>query len=112
MNVVLADMSVGVLGDLDRLSHWTSTAAALGGGRVFNFSLSEARAQAWSAAERLYTLDDQAQRDYLADLDELVSVLAYLITRPPIPVAVFAFFARFLEQHDPKLVTAGLLGAP
>ena len=105
-------MSVGVLGELDRLSYWTSTAAALGGGRAFNFSLSEARAQAWNAAERLYALDDQAQRDYLADLDELVSVLAYLITRPPIPVAVFAFFARFLEQHDPKLVTAGLLGAP
>ena len=39
-------------------------------------------------------------------------MLAYLITRPPIPVAVFAFVARFLEQRDPKLVTVGLLGAP
>jgi Family of unknown function (DUF5995) len=112
VNDVLAEMSVGVLGELDRLSHWTSTVAALGGGRAFNFSLREARAQAWSAAERLYALDDRHQREYLADLDELVSVLAYLITRPPIPVAVLAFFARFLEQHDPKLVTAGLLSAP
>ena len=112
MNDVLAQMSGGVLGELDRLSHWTSTAAALGGGRAFNFSLREARAQAWSAAERLYALDEEQRREYLADLDELVSVLAYLITRPPIPVAVFAFLARFLEQHDPKLVTAGLLGAP
>ena len=35
------------------------------------------------------------QREYVAELDELVSVLAYLITRPPIPVAVFAFFSAF-----------------
>ena len=32
VNDVLADMSVGVLRELDRLSHWTSTVAALGGG--------------------------------------------------------------------------------
>ena len=112
VNDVLARVSVGVLGELDRLSHWTSAVAALGGGRAFNFSLRTARAQAWSAAERLYALDDLQQREYVTDLDELVSVLAYLITRPPIPVAVFAFFARFLEQRDPKLVIVGLLGAP
>ena len=110
VNDVLAEVSVGVLGELDRLSHWTSMIAGLGGGRVFNFSLRAARAQAWSAAERLYALDDHQQREYVAELDELVSVLAYLITRPPIPVAVLVFFARFLEQRDPKLVTAGLLG--
>jgi hypothetical protein len=110
VNDVLARMSVGVLGELDLLSHWTSMAAALGGGRAFNFSLRTARAQAWSAAERLHGLDDDQQHEYLDQLDELVAVLAYLITRPPIPVAVFAFFARFLEQHDPKRVTAGLLG--
>ncbi len=111
VNDVLAEVSVGVVGELDRLSHWTSMVAGLGGGRAFNFSLRAARAQAWSAAERLYALDDHQQREYVAELDESVSVLAYLITRPPIPVAVFAFFARFLEQRDPKLVTAGLLGA-
>ncbi len=112
VNDVLAEVSVGVLGELDRLSHWTSMVAALGGGRAFNFSLRAARAQAWSASEQLYALDDHQQHEYVAELDELVSVLAYLITRPPIPVAVFAFFARFLEQRDPTLVTAGLLGAP
>ena len=112
VNDVLGEVSVGVLGDLDRLSHWTNMVAAVGGGRAFNFSLRAARAQAWSAAERLYALDDQQQREYGAELDELVSVLAYLITRPPIPVAVFAFFARLLEQRDPLLVTAGLLGTP
>jgi Family of unknown function (DUF5995) len=112
VNDVLAEVSVGVLSDLDRLSHWTSAVAALGGGRAFNFSLRTARAQAWSAAERLYALDDDEQRAYIAELDELVSVLAYLITRPPIPVAVFAFLARFLEQRDPTLVISGLLGAP
>ena len=39
VNDVLAGVSVGVLGDLDRLSHWTNMVAAVGGGRVFNFSL-------------------------------------------------------------------------
>jgi Family of unknown function (DUF5995) len=112
VNDVLAKVSVGVLAELDVLSHWTSTVAALGGGRAFNFSLRRARAEAWSSAERLHALDDRQQRPYLADLDELVSVLAYLITRPPIPVAVFAFFARLLEQHDPKRVITGLLGMP
>jgi hypothetical protein len=112
VNDVLAKVSVGVLAELDLLSHWTSVVAALGGGRAFNFSLREARAQAWSSAERLHALDDHQQRDYVADLDELVSVLAYLITRPPIPVAVFAFLARFLEQHDPRRVITGLLGTP
>ena len=91
VNDVLAEVSVGVLSELDRLSHWTSTVAALGGGRAFNFSLRGACAQAWSAAERMYALGDSERRQYVADLDELVSVLAYLITRPPIPVAVFAF---------------------
>ena len=112
VNDVLASVSVGVLDDLDRLSHWTSMVAALGGGRAFNFSLRVARARAWDAAERLYALDEHQQRDYLAELDELVSVLAYLITRPPIPVAVFAFVARLLEQRDPKRVITGLLGTP
>jgi hypothetical protein len=112
VNDVLAKESVAVLAELDLLSHWTSVVAALGGGRAFNFSLQRARAEAWSSAERLHALDDRQQRDYVTDLDELVSVLAYLITRPPIPVAVFAFFARLLEQHDPKRVTAGLLGMP
>jgi hypothetical protein len=72
--------------------------------------LDAARDQAWNAAERLYALDDAEQREYLDELDQLVSVIAYLITRPPLPVAILAFFARFLEQRDPKRVTAGLLG--
>ena len=112
VNDVLGGVSVGVLSDLDRLSHWTNMAAAVGGGQRVQLLLACGARQAWSAAERLYALDDQQQRAYVAELDELVSVLAYLITRPPIPVAVFAFFARLLEQHDPKLVTAGLLGTP
>ena len=62
VNDVLAEVSVGVLDDLDRLSQWTSMVAALGGGRAFNFSLRAARAQAWGAAERLYALDEHQQR--------------------------------------------------
>ncbi len=110
VNDILSATSVGVLRDLDGLSRWTSTVAALGGGRAFNFSLRRARAQAWSAAEHLYALDDAQQRTYVAELDWLVSVLAYLITRPPFPVPLFAALGRRLEQRHPQLVTGALLG--
>jgi hypothetical protein len=110
VNTVLASVSVGVIRDLDRLSRWTAEAVALGGGRAFNFSLHAARAQAWNTAERLYDANDEQARAQVAELDDLVSVIAYLITRPPIVVAVLAWFARRLEQHDPRVVTAALLG--
>jgi hypothetical protein len=110
VNAVLASASVGVMRDLDRVSRWTTEAAALGGGRAFNFSLHAARTQAWNTAERLYTADDERTRAEDSELDELVSVIAYLITRPPLVVAVPAWFARRLEQHYPRAVTAALLG--
>jgi hypothetical protein len=111
VNQILATTSAGVLRDLDRVSRWTNEAVLLGGGRVFNFSLRAARGQAWSAAERLYALDDEHQRVYVAELDGLVSVLAYLITRPPLLAAIFVALARRLEQHDPRVVIAALLGS-
>jgi hypothetical protein len=109
INDLLATMSVDVLGDLGRLSRWTNQVAVLGGGRMFNFSLRAARAQAWSAAERLYVLDDAGRRAYVAELDRLVSVLAYLITRPAFPASVFVAAARRVEEHDPRVVIAALL---
>jgi hypothetical protein len=111
VNQVLATTSVGVLRDLDTVSRWTNEAVALGGGKAFNFSLRAARAQAWDAAERLYALDDQQQRTYVAELDRLVSVLAYLITRPPLPANLFVALARHLEQHNPRAVITALLGS-
>jgi len=110
INDVLAATSVGVLRDLDRVARWTNEVAAVGGGRAFNFSLRVARGRAWRAAERLYALDAGGQRSYLAELDEVVSVLAYLITRPALPVEILARVARRFEQHDPRKVIAALLG--
>ena len=110
VNDVLAATSVGVLKDLDRVSRWVSEAAALGGDRVFRFSLRVARKQAWEAAERLYRLDGQAEQAYVAELDRLVSVLAYLITHPALPGSLLVPVARRLEQHDPYRVVAALLG--
>ena len=109
VNDLLSSISVDVLRDLGRLSRWTSKVAALGGGRMFNFSLRAARTQAWNAAERLYALDDQHQAAYVAELDRLVSVLAYLITRPSFPATLFVATARRLEERDPRIVTAALL---
>jgi hypothetical protein len=110
VNDVLAATSVGVLKDLDRVSRWVSEVAALGGDRVFRFSLRVARDQAWAAAQRLYRLDGPAEQAYVAELDRLVSVLAYLITHPTLPGSLLVPVARCFEQHDPHKVVGALLG--
>ncbi|HEX6311864.1 MAG TPA: DUF5995 family protein, partial [Acidimicrobiia bacterium] len=110
VNDVLAAASVGILRDLDRVSRWANEVAALGGGRAFHFSLRVARRQAWNAAERLFALDAPRRRDDVRELDRLVSVLAYLITRPAFPASVLVSVARRLEEHDPSVVVAALLG--
>lgn len=110
VNDVLATTYTDVLRDLDRVSRWTNEAAAMGGGRLFNFSLRVARNQAWAAAERLYPLDEQASAAYRAELDRLVSVLAYLVTRPTFPLPLLIPVARLLEQRDPRKVVQALLG--
>jgi hypothetical protein len=112
VNAVLAATSVDVIRDLDRVSRWVSELASIGGGRLFNFSLRVARDQAWAAAERMYPLDDDGTREYLAELDRLVSVLAYLIVHPGLPARLAIRVARLLEEHDPIRVTATLLGDP
>jgi hypothetical protein len=98
-----------VLRELNRVSRWTNTVAALGGGKLFNFSLREARAQAWRAGTRLAELDASEQRDYVRELDDLVATLAYLVTRPGFPVSVAVRIARRLETRDPQAVTTALL---
>jgi hypothetical protein len=111
VNDVLAETYIDVLRALDRVTHWTNRAAAAGGGRVFNFSLRVARGQAWSAAERIHALPTERERAaYISELDRLVSVLAYLITRPPLAVRPLVWMARRLETRDPRTVTTALLG--
>ena len=110
VNDVLADAYGQVLRRLDGVSRWASTAAALGGGRLFDFSLRVARDQAWGAAERLYVLDATQRVEYLEDLDRLVGVLAYVVTRPPLPGRLVLPLLRRCEVRDPRRVTAALLG--
>lgn len=110
VNEVLATTSVSVVRDLDRTSRWVSEVVSLGGGRLFNFSLRVAREQAWSAAERMYGLDEHDTRAYVDELDRLVSVLAYLVTHPGVAGRLAVRAARHFEEHDPSVVTATLLG--
>jgi hypothetical protein len=110
VNDVLADAYDVVLGRLDRVARWTSAAASLGGGRAFRFSLTTARRQAWGAAERLFALDPAGRPAYVAELDRLVGVLAYLVTDPHPPVSWLVPLARRLEERDPRAVTRVLLG--
>jgi Family of unknown function (DUF5995) len=112
VNDVLAGSFTAVLRDLDRVERWASEAAALGGGRVFNFSLRVARREAWGSARRLDALDDAGRRGHMEELDRLVTVLAYLITRPVFPLGLLVWLARRFEQRDPRTVTRALLGVP
>lgn len=110
VNDVLADAYDQVVQRLDRVARWTGAAASLGGGRAFRFSLTTARRQAWGAAERLFALDQADRPAYLAELDRLVGVLAYLVTQPYPPVSWLVPLARRFEERDPRLVTRTLLG--
>lgn len=112
INDVLAAVYTDLLRDLDRVSRWTNEAGALGGGRLFNFSLGRARDQAWGTAQRLFPLSSGDRAREVAELDRLTSVLAFLITRPGLPGRLLLRVARRFEERDPKKVTAALLGDP
>jgi hypothetical protein len=110
VNDILVATYGDVMADLGRVSRWTSRAAVLGGGRVFNFSLRAARAQAWRASVRLAAENEAVRRDDLAVLDEMVAALAFLVTRPTRPVRWLVPLLRRLETRDPETVTRALLG--
>jgi hypothetical protein len=110
VNDVLAATYVDVVADLDRVSRWVNRVARLGADRAFNFSLRRARAQAWSAATRIHPLDVAARQRAEAELDRVVPVLAYLITRPPPIVRPLLYLARRLEERDVGTVVTALLG--
>ena len=110
INDILAETQPDVLRDLGRVAGWTQLAVSQGGGRVFNFSLGRARAQAWQTAHRIHRLDDAERVSETAELDRLVSVLAHLITRPSAPAAWLLAIPRWLEDDDPREVTSHLLG--
>jgi Family of unknown function (DUF5995) len=109
VNTILAETYPDVLRDIGRVAGWVQVAASWGGGRAFNFSLATARAQAWRAAVRLHGLDSERRAKDVAELDRLVRVLAYLVTRPSPPASWLVPLARRLETDDPRAVTRSLL---
>jgi hypothetical protein len=110
VNDVLADTLPEVIRDLGRASRWANVAAAAGGGRLFTFSLTAARDQAWRYAERNWALDAADRSQEAASLDELVRVLAYLVVHPGWPIRWLVPLARRLEEDDPRTVVRDLLG--
>jgi Family of unknown function (DUF5995) len=109
VNDVLAATYADVVEDLGRVSRWVNSAARLGGGHAFNFSLTLARARAWQAAEAMYTLSADGRRAYVEELDRLVSVLSFLITRPSPFLRPLISLARRLEERDASKVVTALL---
>ena len=110
VNAVLATTMPEVLADLGRASRWVNRAAAWGADRWFHFSLTTARDQAWRFAVARHQLDAPSRARAAAELDRLVCVLAYLVTRPVRPVRWLVPLARRLEPDDPDAVTRTLLG--
>jgi hypothetical protein len=110
VNDVLAGTYVDIVKDLDRVSRWVNSASRLGGGHAFNFSLALARARAWQAATTMYPLPAEGRRAYSEELDRLVSVLAFQITRPAPILRPLVGLARRFEEHDATKVVTALLG--
>jgi hypothetical protein len=110
INQILAETQPLVLKDLALSSQWVNLVAGLGGGRLFDFSLTVARGQAWRSAERLHDMDPADRVDDVAELDRLVRVLAYLVANPRTPQRWALPLLRRLEDHDPRRVTRALLG--
>jgi hypothetical protein len=110
VNDVLAETMPDVLRDLGRASRWVNLVAARGGSRLFDFSLETARAQAWRSAERLDLLGADGRSADVAELDRLVSVLAYLVAHPGRPAAWLVHVGRWFEDDDPQRVSRSLLG--
>ena len=110
INTVLAETLPDVVRDTGRVSRWVGAASAWGGGRLFNFSLEVARRRAWEAAVRIHREDAETRRTDVAELDRLVRVIAYLVTKPSVPVSWVVPLARRLEERDPPTVTRSLLG--
>ena len=111
INRILAETQPRVMKDLGLTSRWVNVVASLGAGRVFDFSLDVAREQAWRSAERLYGMDPVDRPDDVAELDQLVRVLAYLVAHPRTPLRCVIPILRRFEDNDPRRVTRALLGA-
>jgi len=110
INDILAETQTDIVRDLGRVSGLTQWAAVAGGGRLFAFSLDRARDQAWATAERLHRSDDVTRAMEVAELDRIVTALAFMITRPSAPVRRLLRIPRWFEIDDPGELTRRLLG--
>jgi hypothetical protein len=110
VNTILGETYPLVVADLGRVSRWVGTAAAWGGGSLFNFSLRVARDQAWRLATRLSPLDADARRHEVAVLDDFVSGVAYVVVEPGWPATWIVPIARRFEDDDARHVSRTLLG--
>ncbi|MEM8619267.1 MAG: DUF5995 family protein [Actinomycetota bacterium] len=110
VNDVLAEVQPAVLRDLGRVSGLTQVAALYGGSHLFRFSLQRARAQAWDTAVRLHGMSQSARRDEVVELDRVVTAIAYLVSKPTLPLSWLLPIVRWLEVSDSAEVTRRLLG--
>jgi hypothetical protein len=110
VNDILAESLPMVLRSLGTVSRWVNTAAVLGGGRLFDFSLKVARRRAWEAAVRMHPLADEDRAEYAVELDRLVRVLAFMVVHPGPVSSIGVAVGRRCEARDPRAVTRKLLG--
>lgn len=110
VNDVLASSMPEIVRDVGRVAEWMALAVARGGGWLFNFSLRVARDVAWVNAVGLHGSPPPERARRIAELDQLVCVLAYLVTKPPWPMSWARPVLRRVEPRDPRAVTHALLG--
>jgi hypothetical protein len=112
INDVLGETYHEIIRSLGRVSGWANAAASLGGGQLFNFSLRVGRDRAWGTAQHLYAKRDDAaaSADYRKEIDEVVSVLSYMITQPEKLAKPLIWALRRTENKDPRAVARAFLG--
>jgi hypothetical protein len=117
VNVLLASLVVACQDAVGAVSPWVGLLDRVGGRAdtaLVRFSLVQARAAAWRAAQRLAPLGASERSMAIATLDHGVANLARLVTNGPIAVEVALTIVRLRERHPVGEVIATLstIGTP
>jgi hypothetical protein len=111
VNELLASLVAAGQAAVGSVSPWVGLLDRVGGRadtELVRFSLVQARAAAWRAAQRLVPLDVGGRSAAVAVLDRRVAGLARLVTNGPFTVDLAVLVVRLRERHPVEEVIARL----
>lgn len=111
VNDVLGELVEGCQGALDEMSPWLDWTDRVGGHRdeaLINFSLRRARAQAWSVATRLASLEGSDRAAAIEATDQATARIARVVAHPGLWASTVLLAVRLRERADPAEVMAVL----